>query len=309
MKEKRFTDGIKNYMAQLEEEGRYSTAKSYRDAWRSFTTFCGTDDIPYSFITKALLRRYEVFLLQSGCMRNTVSTYMRRLRCIYNRAVETGEAKYVPGLFREVFTGIESIRKRSLPLPELHRLMTVPVRTPSLRATQLAVCLMFQYGGIPFVDFAHLKSGNLHGSRLSYHRKKTGTPISLEMLDSSYRMLQELSHHTRSSSPFLFPFLSGEKQGRAGYQEYRYALQRFNGQLKVLSRCANLRVPVTSYSIRHSFANLLKEQQVPVEVISELLGHRSIRTTQIYLRSFSLDRLKEVTDRCFREVFSYKEED
>ncbi len=33
------------------------------------------------------------------------------------------------------------------------------------------------------------------------------------------------------------------------------------------------REPVTSYTIRHSFATTLKEQDVPIEMISELLGH------------------------------------
>ena len=49
-------------------------------------------------------------------MRNTVSTYIRRLRCIYNKAVENGEAAFIPSLFKGVFTGVESQRKKSLPL-------------------------------------------------------------------------------------------------------------------------------------------------------------------------------------------------
>ena len=77
-------------------------------------------------------------------MRNTVSTYIRRLRCIYNKAVENGEAAFIPSLFKGVFTGVESQRKKSLPLGDLNRLMTVPVKgegstllRPSPRERQL----------------------------------------------------------------------------------------------------------------------------------------------------------------------------
>ena len=55
---------------------------------------------------------YQAFLLNKGCTWNTVSTYMRRIRCVYNMAVEEGLAPYIPYLFKGVFTGIESKRKR-----------------------------------------------------------------------------------------------------------------------------------------------------------------------------------------------------
>ena len=47
---------------------------------------------------------------------------------------------------------------------------------------------------------------------------------------------------------------------------------------------------------------LTKEQDVSIEVISELLGHKSIKTTQIYLKSFSLERLSTVNRNCFESV-------
>jgi len=49
----------------------------------------------------------------------------------------------------------------------------------------------------------------------------------------------------------------------------------------------------------------LKEQNVPIEMISELLGHKSIKTTQIYLRSFSLEKMTEVNSTCFGCVYNY----
>ena len=115
-------------------------------------------------------------------------------------------------------------------------------------------------------------------------------------------LLDELSACTAKESFYLFPFLSGRRTGEAAYKEYNRTLSRFNHDLKLLARSTGVTLPVTSYTIRHSFASFLKEQDVSIEVISELLGHKSIKTTQIYLKSFSLERLSTVNRNCFESV-------
>ena len=72
-----------------------------------------------------------------------------------------------------------------------------------------------------------------------------------------------------------------------------------------LARACGVSIPITSYSIRHSFAMILKEQDVPIEMISELLGHKSIKTTQIYLKSFSLEKMSAVNKICFESVYNH----
>ena len=126
MKKEDVVGGMLAYIAHLREVGRYSTAKSYLDALRSFKCFCGMEEIPYAYIDKERLLLYQAWLSKRGCMRNTVSTYMRRIRHIYNLAVEAGEVSYIPNLFKGVFTGVESKRKKALPLDSLRSLMGTP---------------------------------------------------------------------------------------------------------------------------------------------------------------------------------------
>ena len=130
MNENDFVVGVLTYITCLREKKRYSTAKSYQDALRSFKCFCGREEIPYAYINRDTLLRYQSWLLAKGCARNTVSTYMRRIRHIYNLAVEVGEAAYIPHLFKHVFTGVESKRKKALPSESLRLLMTSPVTDP-----------------------------------------------------------------------------------------------------------------------------------------------------------------------------------
>ena len=50
MKKEDVVGGMLAYIAHLREVGRYSTAKSYLDALRSFKCFCGMEEIPYAYI-------------------------------------------------------------------------------------------------------------------------------------------------------------------------------------------------------------------------------------------------------------------
>lgn len=303
MKKEDVVAGMLAYIAHLREVGRYSTAKSYLDALRSFKCFCGMEEIPYAYIDKERLLLYQAWLSKRGCMRNTVSTYMRRIRHIYNLAVEAGEVSYIPNLFKGVFTGVESKRKKALPLDCLRSLMGTPRVEPEMRRTQLCFCLMFSFSGMAFVDFAHLRKENVKDGVLSYHRQKSGSFIRVEIPADVLLLLDELAVCTDKDSPYLFPFLSGKKTGEAAYAEYNGALLRFNRDLRSLAETCGVGEPVTSYTIRHSFATTLKEQDVPIEMISELLGHTSIKTTQIYLKSFSLERLSAVNRACFESVY------
>lgn len=302
MRRNSFTKGVRQYMTRLRAAARFSSAKSYQDALNSLIRFFGRDEIAYGDITRANLRRYQDDLLRRGRSWNTVSTYMRRVRCVYNQAVDRGEAPYVPNLFREIFTGVENRRKRAVTQEEIRRLITAPVGSPGLRQAQLAVTLMFQYGGMAFVDLSHLRAGNFREGILDYRRQKTGTPMRILVPEAARNPLQELSSHTRPDSPYLFPFLSGTQSGEAAYREYKSSLARFNQRLRALARAAGITATVSSYTIRHSFASILKELDVPIEMISELLGHKSITTTQIYLKSFSLEKMASVSRMCFESV-------
>ena len=123
--------------------------------------------------------------------------------------------------------------------------------------------------------------------------------MSVEVLDTAKEIINQLfnSQSSRPGCPdYLFSILSGDKKRKdeRAYREYQSALRRFNNHLKSLARALHLTSPVTSYTIRHSWATTAKFRGVPIEMISESLGHKSIKTTQIYLKGFELKERTEV---------------
>lgn len=287
------------YIERLRKEGRYSTAHVYKNALFSFSKFCGTTNISFRQVTRECLRCYGQYLYESGLKLNTVSTYMRMLRSIYNRGVEAGRAPYVPRLFHDVYTGVDIRQKKALPVIELHKLLYEDPKSERLRRTQTIAALMFQFCGMSFADLAHLEKSALDQNVLQYNRIKTKTPMSLEILDSAKGMINQLRRNKPAvpdCPDYLFNILHGDKKRKdeRAYREYQSALRSFNNCLKDLARVLHLNSPVTSYTFRHSWATTAKYRGVSIEMISESLGHKSIKTTQIYLKGFGLRERTEV---------------
>ena len=287
------------YIGRLRKEGRHSTAHVYKNAIFSFSKFCGTSHVSFRQVTRERLRRYGQYLYECGLKPNTISTYMRMLRSIYNRGVETGSAPYVPRLFHDVYTGVDVRQKKALPIGELRRLLYEDPKSERLRRTQAIAALMFQFCGMSFADLAHLEKSALDQNVLRYNRIKTKTPMSVEILDTAKEMINRLRSNQDShpdSPDYLFDILSSDKKrtDERAYREYQSALRRFNNRLKDLARALRLKSPVTSYTLRHSWATTAKYRGVSIEMISESLGHKSIKTTQIYLKGFGLKERTEV---------------
>ena len=287
------------YIGRLRKEGRYSTAHVYKNALFSFSKFCGMNSVSFRQVTRERLRCYGQYLYECGLKLNTISTYMRMLRSIYNRGVEAGSAPYVPRLFHDVYTGVDVRQKKALAASELHKLLYEDPKSERLRRTQAIAALMFQFCGMSFADLAHLEKSALESNVLRYNRIKTKTPMSIEVLDSARGIINQL-WNTQDALPdcpdYLFDILRGDKKRKdeRAYREYQSALRRFNNNLRELARKLYLKSPVTSYTFRHSWATTAKYRGVSIEMISESLGHKSIKTTQIYLKGFGLKERTEV---------------
>lgn len=299
MEKNGFTVCANAYIGCLRKEGRFATAHIYQHALRSFVRFTGTSNVPFCRVTREYLRSYCRYLYEHGLKPNTISTYMRMLRSIYNRGVEAGNAPYIPRLFRDVYTGVDVRQKKALPVGELHKLLYEDPGSEQLRRTQAMAALMFQFCGMPFVDFAYMEKSALQQNVLHYNRVKTRTPMSIEVLDTAKELINQLrnKHIPLPGYPdYLFNVLSGNKKRKeeSAYREYQSALRLFNNRLKGLARALHLSSLVTSYTLRHSWATTAKYRGVPIEMISESLGHTSIKTTQIYLKGFGLKERTEV---------------
>jgi len=99
MKKESFTSFMKQVAADLQQSGNLGTAHVYISSLNAILVFQESESVEFREITPEWLKHFEGSLRARGCSWNTVSTYLRTMRAVYNRAVDLHRAPYVPHLF------------------------------------------------------------------------------------------------------------------------------------------------------------------------------------------------------------------
>ncbi|WP_294615198.1 site-specific integrase [uncultured Bacteroides sp.] len=310
MKQKLLLDMLSTTIKELRANGQWGTAHVYRSARNSFSTFNNNRDIPFNKLDPTLLKSFEIYLRQRKCSWNTVSTYMKVLRAVYNRAVDDGYALYIPRLFKHVHTSVCADQRRALEATDIGNLLQeaeqMPVYTTlplELQRTKIIFALMFLLRGIPFVDLVYLRKTDIQGNVLKYRRRKTGRTLTVKLTPEAMRLIRIVAN-AEAQSPYLFPFLSSPEGTEAAYHEYQSALRAFNHRLSLLNRYMKSNAHLSSYTIRHTWATMAYYCEIHPGIISEAMGHSSIKVTETYLKPFQNQKI----DHANQEVISFVKE-
>ncbi len=78
-------------------------------------------------------------------------------------------------------------------------------------------------------------------------------------------------------------------------KDVNQAIKTINKYMARIAQNLNLERKVTTNFARHSYATVLKRAGIPIEMISEQLGHTSVKTTEIYLDSFEKEQRMELS--------------
>ena len=300
---------IPEVIGMLKREGKFPAMHVYACTLRSYEKFCAEERHPKNttaslsmqeIFTPERLKEYEDWLAGQQSSPNTISTYMRTLQAVYNRWMSPGIEGYNPVLFKDIYTKVESRTKRALTAEQMEQLRNTDFSVLTLRQQQVLTyfLLMFMLRGMPFIDLAHLRKSDLRNRRITYRRHKTGKLMVVDVLPDAMRLLQK--YRDKTDSEYLFPLLHGGLFMEEHHHRYQETLRHFNRELARLMKQLLPGVSVSSYTARHTWATLAYHSGVPVGLISQSLGHSSIRVTMTYLKPFDA----EVIDRINRQVIS-----
>lgn len=295
MKKESITSFMKQVATDLQQSGNLGTAHIYRSSLNAILIFHGSDKLGFREITPEWLKYFEGSLRARGCSWNTVSTYLRTLRAVYNRAVDLRKAPYVPHLFKSVYTGTRADRRKALDTEDIQKVFSDQSQsafTPAMRCARELFIIMFLLRGLPFVDLAYLRKSDLRGNVITYRRRKTGRPLSVTLTPEAMLLLQK--HINRDDrSPYLFPILHSDEGTPEAYREYQLALRSFNHQLELLGKLLGLKEKLSSYTARHTWATTAYYCEIHPGIISEAMGHSSITVTETYLKPFRSRKIDE----------------
>lgn len=271
---------MESLIAKLTAKGKTRTSETYTAALNSFKKFRGNEDIMLDCLSSDIMEEYEAWHRNNGNSQNTISFYMRILRAVYNKAVEDDIiANRNP--FRRVYTGIDKTIRRALPLAIIKEIkaLELPKLSPIDFARDMFM-MSFYLRGMSFIDMAFLRKSDLKNGVVVYRRHKTGQQLTIAWTSEMQTIIDK---YPVNPTKYLLPIIKNEGiNERCAYRNMNYNI---NHNLKQVAKLMDLKITLTMYVARHSWATAAKSKGIPLIVISEGLGHDSEATTRIYLAS------------------------
>lgn len=198
----RFMESI---IMNLKECGKIRTAETYTATLQSFSRFRRGRDIMLDEITPDLIQAYEAYLRVGGAVPNTTSFYMRILRAVYNRAVES-EAIEQRNPFRHVYTGTERTVKRAIPIAAISRIKNLELpRGSKMDFARDMFMLSFYLRGMSFVDMAFLRKKDRADNHVTYRRRKTGQRLDIAWTKEMQSIVEK---YPPNPTQYLLPILT-----------------------------------------------------------------------------------------------------
>lgn len=248
--------------------------------------------LPLRCLRSELVLGFQRYHLRRGVSENAIRAYLRSLRSLVNRCIRMGQPLR-GDIFSMVSTSTLPTAKRPLTERAMRRIYGAPVKAGSKdeRVRDFAV---FSYlaGGIPFADLARLKPDNYNPAtrELTYRRHKTGVSVKVRLTKEAHRIWLRYAD-APSNSPYHFNLISSADPVDAA-RECGNALAAYNRGLERLTARCGIVDKVTSYTFRHTFATVARNNyKAEMNVISIPLGHRSERTTAIYVGQIETDKV------------------
>lgn len=232
-------------------------------------------ELNYRFIMdfESYLQKYQPRDHHKALGNNSVMKHMERLRKMVNMAVTMDWLDKDP--FAKYKLHFDKTERGYLTKEELN---VLAYKTFSIERLQsvLDMFLFSCYTGLAYIDMANLTRGNIvkgidGGDWLVTNRQKTETVVKVPLLPQASVLIKKYHDHPKASnSDKLFPIISN---------------QRMNGYLKEIADICGIGKTLTFHIARHTFATTVTlSNGVPIESVSKMLGHTSIRTTQIYAK-------------------------
>ena len=275
------------------------TKNNYTSATNRFMEFRNQEDLAFSQMTAEMMEMYQAWLWNRGISQNSVSFYLRTLRTLYNKAVEAGQAPPVD-IFTHVQTANVRTAKRAISVKDIRKIEKLKLsRGSSLDKARDLFLLSFYLRGMTFVDMAFLKKSDLKCGLVSYNRRKTHQNLNIEWMKPMQAIIDKYAEQIKDT-PYLLPILTGKET--APYTAYRKEEYNTNYNLKKIGQMIGLKIPLTTYVARHTWASIALHMNIPIAAISEGMGHNSYKTTQIYLQSLDVATINEANERIIQKI-------
>ena len=248
----------------------YDSYLTIRRQVADFLQYKYIHDISLKEVDSQFLYDFEGYLLlQHGYARNSLVTILKKLRHIFELAVNKGWIYKNP--FKEYNLQWQKVDRGYLTQEEIDRLIDFQFEEKSLEKAR-DIFIFCTFTGLSYTDVKHLTHDNIQPSFdgklwIKGRRKKTGVEYNIPLLNIPKMILEKYRGTTKNN--LALPV---------------YHAINYNKLLKEVAKVSGIGKNISSHLARHTFATLTLTQGVSIESVSKMLGHANISTTQIYAK-------------------------
>ncbi|MGQ2983150.1 site-specific integrase [Flavobacterium sp.] len=272
---------------------RYETAKAHVQEFLKFKY--RIDDLEFRELNYEFIKDFEFYLKTvKNISNNTTLKYISNFKKIVLRAIDKEIIAVDP--FKRFKGKKEKIIKRPLTRQELSLLETHPM--PVERLAVVRDVFVFQcYTGLAYIDVYNLmnsdiKMGDDDELWIISERQKTGSSFNVPLLPQALRIIERYKDHPQClMRNTVLPVISN---------------QRMNGYLKEIADLCGIESTLNTHKARRTFGSTVTlNNNVPIHVVKEMLGHSSVKQTEEYALTEQQAIGKEM--RVLRDKFKGKE--
>ena len=253
-----------------------STLRSYRVVYNHLRNFIPykykRNDLPFRELTEEFINDFDYYLrINIGIVHNTVLTYILPLKKMTAMAVDKDLIYKDP--FRNFHLTMQETDRGYLVKEEIEKLIAYEPKNKRIELTR-DMFVFSCFTGFAFVDVQQLKKSHIQSFFdgniwIIKRRQKTDTASNVRLLEVAQNIIKK--YEGMAKDDYLFP---------------RICNATCNTHLKTIMADCEIEKhkPISFHWARHTFGTLFLTEGIPLESVSKMMGHRDLRTTQIYAK-------------------------
>jgi integrase/recombinase XerD len=281
-----FQNQIDRIIARNEVEK--STIKSYEKAKEYLLAFIESkfqrSDIKISLVDFKFISDFDLFLIQKGLQRNTITKHEKKIKSVLLNAQREKLISFNP--YADFKLKSVNGKREFLTQEEIDEIIKNPL-ADNLSLIKVRDIFIFSvYTALRFTDAMNLKMEDIKvdadGNKyIMLYQLKTTEPVIIPLLPRALEIIDKYQSAEREITKKVLPLISNQK---------------LNSYLKTIADLCGITKPLTHHIARHTCATtVLLSNNVPMEVVSKWLGHNSLKTTQVYAK-ISAQQLMKVAN-------------
>ena len=228
-------------------------------------------DISLREVPSSFMEDFEAYLHDRELWQNTVWLNSFPPRMLMHKAQEEDWISRYP--FPNYVIEKEDVERGYLTQDEIRLLIEFP-KMNYKRTLVRDLFLFCTFTGLAFIDMARLKEENVISNPLDgslwihTYRKMTGVEVNVKLLDIPHRIVEK--YRGLCEDGRLFPVLPYDS---------------CKDILRTVARKCSIEKHLTWHCFRHTTATVIcLSNGMPLESVSRVLGHKCIRSTQVYAK-------------------------